>query len=485
MSVAGDYEAVIGLEVHTQLRTSSKIFCGCVVDTQSAPNSKVCPVCLGLPGALPVMNGHAVELALRLGLACGSEIALHSRFARKNYFYPDLPKGYQISQYDEPLCQGGQLEFELEEGTGRFEILRMHLEEDAGKLMHEGGHTLVDLNRAGTPLLEIVGEPCLRSPEAAAACLTALRRLVRWLEVCDGNMEDGSLRCDANISLRARGSQEMGTRVELKNLNSISGVKAALHHEIERQRELLERGIAVDHETRGWDADAKGSFRMRGKERARDYRYFSEPDLPPLVVELSWCERVAAELPELPDERRERFVDEHGLSVYDATLLCEERGLSEYFEACVAEGIPARRAATWILGELLRERNERGWSQEQFSVPPRATAQLLALLEAGELSANAAKTVYAHMVESGRPARVLVEELGLQQLDDETQLRALAEEVLREHPQQVDVYLGGKDGLLGFFVGQMVQRSGGRANPHLSSRYLREALRRIQENRSL
>ena len=471
------WEAVIGLEVHAQLSTRSKLFCGCANDSHAPPNSLVCPVCLGLPGTLPVLNRQAVELAIRLGLACGCEFVSPSSFARKNYFYPDLPKGYQITQLEAPLCRGGSVPVDLESGTQRFDLIRIHIEEDAGKLLYASdGPTRADFNRCGTPLVEIVGEPVLREPEEAAAYLHALRRMLRWIGVSDGNMEEGSLRCDANISLRKVGNPVLGTRVELKNLNSISGVKAALEVEIERQMALLLRGEPVQQETRSWDAQARVTRRLRSKEEASDYRYFPEPDLPALRLQENDLQRIAASLPELPLARLDRWMEQWDLSPQDVRVLCEEKALADYFEDLVEESVPVTVAAAWVLGEVLRERNERSLSMEDFPVPAHATAELLQMVARRELSHGAAKSVFAEMVQKGQGASSLAKEMDLGLLDDPEELEELMQTVLEAHQDLVVKYREGKWGLLGYFVGQVMGASRGRADPVRVKALLRQAL---------
>jgi len=475
--VDDSFTAVIGLEVHVQLQTRSKIFCACELDPHAAPNTRVCPVCLGQPGTLPVLNRQAVRLALRLALACGCEIAPLSSFARKNYFYPDLPKGYQITQYAFPLARGGALEVDTPGGTRRFPLERMHLEEDAARLVHEGkGPVRIDFNRCGTPLVEVVGAPALHTPEEAAAYLRALRRLVRWLGVSDGNMEEGSLRCDANVSVAPTLADRPGRRVELKNLNSISGVRAALHHEIARQTEVLRRGGRVEFETRSFDAAAGVTRPMRSKEEASDYRYFPEPDLPVVELSPSELEDIGALLPELPLDLHRRLVRQWGISAEEAEVLVEERALAEYFQAVVAEGIDPPLAAHWVVGEVLHLRKERGGSMESFPVEPRRIAGLLRMLERREISTAAAKKVLVHMAATADEASSLVRRMGLQLLDDEGELEHLVDAVLLENEGLVEKYRKGKGGLAGYFVGQVMQASGGRADPQRVEAMVRRRL---------
>jgi aspartyl-tRNA(Asn)/glutamyl-tRNA(Gln) amidotransferase subunit B len=475
-----DYEVVIGLEVHAQLSTASKIFCGCSASFGADPNTHVCPVCTGLPGVLPVLNERVVEYALRLGLALECEIPHRSFFARKNYFYPDVPKDYQISQFDRPICEGGRVLIEMDGEEQAIPLVRIHLEEDAGKSIHAegGGSSLVDLNRAGVPLVEIVTEPALCRPAEAGAYLTALRQLVRYLDICDGNMEEGSLRCDANISLRPRGQRELGTKVELKNMNSISGVVAGLEYEIDRQTKMLDTGELIEQQTRSWDADRGVSVFMRGKEHAHDYRYFPEPDLVPLLIEDAWRERVAAELPELPSVRRRRFEESLGLPAYDAQVLTESRSIADYYEGLVAACGDAKAASNWMMGEVSRVLNERGEEIESFPVSAVELARLLALVTDGTISGKIAKDVFDQMVESGASALAIVEQKGLRQISDEGELAETIERILDEKTSQVEQYLDGKDSLLGFFVGQLMKSTGGQANPKLANQLIREALER-------
>jgi aspartyl-tRNA(Asn)/glutamyl-tRNA(Gln) amidotransferase subunit B len=447
-------------------------------------NSATCPVCLGFPGTLPVTNRHAVMLALKLAAAVGARIHHDSRFARKNYFYPDLPKGYQISQYDRPIATGGSVEIETPSGPKTIRLVRIHLEEDAGKLLHETPYddvpasvSLVDWNRCGVPLVEIVSEPDLRSPEEAAAYLMELRRLLRYTGVSDADMEKGNLRCDANVSIRASESADFGTRVEIKNLNSIRFVAKAIEHEVGRQAEALERGEKVVLETRLWDVAAGRTVSMRGKEEAHDYRYFPEPDLGALVVEEAWAARAASELPELPRAREKRFASQYGLGRADAETLTSARELADYFERVVAAKVPARLGANWVTGELLHWMKERKISPEDalsFPVSPERLAGLLALLEGGSVSAASAKEVFAAMIDSPREARAIVQEKGLNRVSDSVELAALAAAIVSENPSQAALYRSGKTQTFGWFVGQVMKKTGGRADPAA----VREALTR-------
>jgi aspartyl-tRNA(Asn)/glutamyl-tRNA(Gln) amidotransferase subunit B len=455
------FESVIGLEIHAQLLTASKIFCSCSTAFGAAPNTHVCPVCLGLPGPLPVLNREAVDLAVRAALALGCRINESSVFARKNYFYPDLPKGYQISQYERPLATGGVLT-----GVG---ITRVHMEEDAGKSIHEGfadsdRKTYIDFNRSGVPLIEIVTEPDLRSAADAAAFFSRLREILVWLGVNDGNMEEGSLRCDANVSVRRAGDTALGTKAEVKNLNSFRFLEKALDHEIERQIELVASGARVVQETRLWDPSAGHTVSMRSKEEAHDYRYFPEPDLPPLTVDAARVERIRADMPELPEARRRRFVDRYALPEYDAAQLTQSREVSEYFEAAVAAGASPKVAGNWII-------NIAG-----SSLPLERLTGLLALVEKNVISGSIAKTVFDTMVASGRTAEEIVAAEDLAQIDDEGQIARLVAEVLAKNASAVAQYRGGKSNAFGFLVGQVMKAAGGKANPKRVNELLKRVL---------
>jgi len=475
--------SVIGLEVHAQLLTKSKIFCGCPVAVGAPPNSATCPVCLGFPGTLPVLNREVVSLALRLALAVGATVHRDSRFARKNYFYPDLPKGYQISQFDRPFATGGAVEIDTPEGPKAIRLVRIHLEEDAGKLLHENPFddvpaslSLVDWNRAGVPLIEIVSEPDIRAPEEAAAYLTELRRLLRYTGVSDADMEKGNLRCDANVSVRFSEEAPYGTRAEIKNLNSIRFVARALEHEAGRQADVLSRGGRVVQETRLWDVAAGRTVLMRSKEEAHDYRYFPEPDLGALVVDEAWIEEARGALPELPRARRARFVAQYGISPSDAETLVSARELGDYFED-LARAAPARSAAVWVTGEVLRWLKERRISPEDalsFPVSPGRLAGLLGLVESGEISAASAKEVFAAMLDSTEEAEAIVRARGLGRISDAAAVDAVVLEVVRENPAQATVYRSGKTQTFGWFVGQVMKRTGGRADPAS----VRDALKR-------
>lgn len=467
------YETVIGLEVHLQLRTRTKMFCACAAATGGEPNSRTCPVCLGLPGAMPVLNGEAVRMAVALGLALDARIQPRSLFYRKQYFYPDLPKGYQITQGPVAVVENGALDIPGDpavrgaEGAFRAGILRAHLEEDAGKNLHEPGATLVDLNRAGVPLLEVVGEPDLRSPQEASDYLKTLHRLVTFLGICDGNLEDGSFRCDANVSVRRPGAA-LGTRVEIKNLNSFNFVKRALAFEAERQVALLEAGQEVGAETRGWDADRGETRPQRGKEGAVDYRYFPEPDLPPLTLAPAEIEAVRAGLPELPRDRQQRWQTTFGLSAYEAGMLAQSPSFADYFERLASTSGLGKASANWMLGELSRILNARGGAIETLGLAPEVLAGLLQLVDDGSINLNDAKESVLPELLAGAPsAAAVVERLGLGVLRDEAGLANLVRAAIAAHPDAYAQLLGGKDALRGFFVGQVRKASGGKADPEM------------------
>ena len=474
------FEAVIGLEIHSQLLTRTKIFCGCRTEFGAAPNTATCPVCLGLPGALPVLNRQAVGFAIRAGLALNCTIQPESVFARKNYFYPDLPKGYQISQYDRPLAIGGWL---AAPGGPRVGITRVHLEEDAGKSLHHGfpdsdRATYLDFNRAGVPLIEIVTEPDLRSAADAAACFAHLREMLVALGVNDGNMEEGSLRCDANVSVRPAGQTALGTKAEVKNVNSFRYLQQALEFEIARQIRVVTEGGRVRQETRLWDSDRGETVAMRSKEEAHDYRYFPEPDLAPLHVDAAWVETIRATLPELPDARKARLIAAHGLSDYDADVLVRMiPGGADYFEATVRAGAPAKAASNWIQGEVRRKLKEQGADDVAASpIRPESLAELATLAERGVVSSSGAKEVFEKMWASGDRPGAIVERDGLAQMDDTAALAALVDEVIAKHPDPVAQFRAGKTATLGFLVGQVMKASGGKANPKIVNELFRKAL---------
>jgi aspartyl-tRNA(Asn)/glutamyl-tRNA(Gln) amidotransferase subunit B len=476
-----EYESVIGLEVHAQLLTASKLFCSCSTAFQSDPNENTCPVCLGMPGVLPVLNRHAVEYGIRAGLAVQGCITPVCRFARKNYFYPDLPKGYQISQYDEPLIQGGGLDIEVDGTLKHIRLIRIHLEEDAGKSIH-GEHladptkSYVDHNRCGVPLLEVVSAPELRSSEEAKAYLQKLKTLLEYIEVCDGNMEEGSLRCDANVSIRPPGSDRLGTRTEIKNLNSFRNVQRALDYEIRRQAEVLDSGQQVVQETRLFDTSRGVTQPMRSKEEAHDYRYFPEPDLVPLQVGQTWIDAVRQALPELPDAKRQRFMTQYGLPVYDAEVLTTSRALADYYEAVVARFDQPKVVSNWVMGDVLRELNRHRHTPQEAPVTPQHLADMLHLVHDGVISGKIAKTVFEEMYRTGKQPRVVVEEQGLVQLSDTGALETVIRQVVTAHPAEVEAYRAGKQKLLGFFVGQTMKSTQGKANPKVVNELLKTVL---------
>jgi aspartyl-tRNA(Asn)/glutamyl-tRNA(Gln) amidotransferase subunit B len=475
-----DWETVIGLEIHAQLATRSKIFSGSATAYGAAPNTQANLVDLGYPGVLPVLNGEAVKMAVRFGLATGAKIARRSVFARKNYFYPDLPKGYQISQYERPVVEDGSLEILLEDGTRKIVgITRAHLEEDAGKSLHEDFHGLsgIDLNRAGTPLLEIVSEPDLRSAKEAVAYMKKIHTLVRYLEICDGNMQEGSFRCDANVSVRPRGQAEFGTRAEIKNLNSFRFVERAINYEVERQIELIEGGGKVVQETRLYDPDRGETRPMRSKEEANDYRYFPDPDLLPLAIDESLIEAVRASLPELPDEKAARFGRDHGLSAYDAGVLTSSRELAEYYETVVKGlGGQSKLAANWVMGELSGALNKEGLDVTASRVGATSLAGLLARIADDTISGKIAKEVFEAMWSEGRSADEIIEAKGLKQITDTSAIERAIDEVMAKNPQQLADYRAGKDKLFGFFVGQVMKATQGKANPAQLNELLKRKL---------
>ena len=474
------YEVVIGLEVHVQLTTNTKIFCGCSKDFGQEPNSQTCPVCLGLPGALPVLNKQVVEYAIKTGLATNHSITPRSIFARKNYFYPDLPKGYQISQFELPICQHGWLDIETEEsGKKRIGITRIHMEEVSGKLIHAVvNSSAVDLNRACTPLLEIVSEPDMRSAEEAIAYLKQLHQIVTYLGVCDGNMEEGSFRCDANVSIRPWGQEEFGTRAELKNLNSFRFIKQAIEYEVERQIDVIEDGGKVVQETRLFDPDSGVTRSMRGKEEAHDYRYFPDPDLVPLVVSEDWVERVRAELPELPAAKIRRYSEQLGLSEYDAGVISAERPTADYFDALVTLYPNAKICANWVMGEVSRALNENAIAIADCPVTPELLAGVLGRIEDNTISGKIAKTVFEEIWSSGgsKTADQVIEEKGLKQVSDTGAIEAILNEIIAANQGQFEELKGGKDKLMGFFVGQVMKASKGKANPAMVNELMQKKL---------
>ncbi|MBN1829648.1 MAG: Asp-tRNA(Asn)/Glu-tRNA(Gln) amidotransferase subunit GatB [Deltaproteobacteria bacterium] len=473
-----EFEPVIGLEVHAQLLTKSKIFCGCSTAFGADPNSHTCPICLGMPGVLPALNRKVVEYAMKMALAVHCRINGASSFARKNYFYPDLPKGYQISQYDLPLAEKGCVDVDLEEGRKRIGITRVHIEEDAGKSLHDEktAYSYVDLNRTGVPLIEIVSEPDMRSPEEGAAYLRRLHEILVYLEICDGNMEEGSFRCDANVSIRPQGTERFGTRTELKNMNSFRNVQLALEYEIERQAQVLRAGGTVVQETRLWDAAARVTHSMRGKEEAHDYRYFPDPDLVPIVISDEWIEKIRATFPELPMEKRDRFIREYDIPRYDAQVLTAARALGDFFEETVRHCGKPKTASNWIMGDILALVKEEKIEIQDIPVSPKALAEMIALIEDGTISGKIAKDVFQTMWKTGKDARFIVEEQGLVQITDAAELDSVIDTVLAAHPRQFEEFRNGKAPLFGFFVGQVMKATKGKANPQTVNELLKKKL---------
>jgi aspartyl-tRNA(Asn)/glutamyl-tRNA(Gln) amidotransferase subunit B len=487
MSEAIKYEPVIGLEVHAQMLTNSKAFCGCSSRFGSDPNTNVCPVCLGMPGTLPVLNRALVEYVLRMGLAVNCTIAPRSVFARKNYFYPDLPKGYQISQYEEPICANGHVDIEVDEQTRKqIRVLRIHMEEDAGKSIHDqGADTLVDVNRCGVPLVEIVSEPDIRSAREASLYLQRVRQLLTYLGICDGNMEEGSMRCDANVSVRPKGETRLGTKTEVKNMNSFRNVERALEFEISRQISLIQDGGRVVQETLLWDADAGIALPMRSKEEAHDYRYFPDPDLVPVVVDETWLDSVRATLPELPQTRRDRFVKEFGLPRYDADVLTTEKGIADYFERALDElqaKAPGRQkenakaVSNWVMTDVLRVTGERKIGIDASPVEPARLAGMISLIQDGTISGKLAKEVFEEMLTSEENPRAIVERKGLVQVSDESAIEQAVDGVLSANAVQVQEYLAGNQKIFGFFVGETMKLTKGKANPRVVNELLRKKL---------
>ncbi len=477
-----DYEAIIGLEVHAQLLTDSKIFCSCSTAFGAAPNSHACPVCTGLPGSLPVLNRKAVEFTIKMGLACHCTIAPRSLFARKNYFYPDLPKGYQISQYEMPLAENGYVEILSDGETERIGIIRVHMEEDAGKLIHQdesmetSQFSYVDFNRTGVPLIEIVSAPDIRNSQEAGAYLRTLSSILQYLEICDGKMEEGSLRCDANVSVRPLGAEAFGTRTELKNMNSYRHVEKALDYEIKRQIELLGAGEEVVQETRLWDPHRSITVPMRGKEEAHDYRYFPDPDLVPLVIDAEWVEKIRESLPEMPMEKRRRFVNEYQIPEYDAGVLTSSKALADYYEACVKRFPEPKTVSNWVMGDLLGALHSDGKEIGESPVTPRLLAGMLQLVKDGTISGKIAKTVFDEMYETGKEASQIVKDKGLVQVTDHTLIEEAIGSVLEANPGLLEAYRKGKEKLFGFFVGQVMKETRGKANPQLVNELLKKKL---------
>ncbi len=478
MDTKMQFEPVIGLEVHAQLKTATKIFCGCSTEFGAPPNTHTCPVCLGMPGVLPVLNKKVVEYTLRMALATNCAIPGQSRFARKNYFYPDLPKGYQISQYELPIAVNGHVDIHIDGRTKRIGLTRIHMEEDAGKLIHDETRpvSLVDLNRAGTPLMEIVSEPDLRSAEEAGAYLRSLRAIVRWIDVGDGNMEEGSFRCDANVSIRPKGDETFGTRTEIKNLNSFKNVEKAIQYEIARQTEMVLDGNAVVQETRLWDPVKGGTLSMRSKEEAHDYRYFPDPDLLPLVIDRQWVDRVRKALPELPVQRRARFATDFKLPDHDAGVLTASRELADYFEACLKDFNQPKTVSNWIMGALLGLLNSENKTIEQSPVSAADLADLLKLIQRDVISGKIAKTVFDEMAATGKPPRQIIEEQGLSQVSDTDTLERTIDGIIAASADEVAKFKAGNKKLMGFFVGQVMKATQGKANPKLVNEILGKKL---------
>jgi len=477
------FEAVIGLEVHAQLLTDTKIFCSCSAKFGSEPNSNVCPVCLGHPGVLPVLNKKVIEFAVLMGVATKSKINTNSIFARKNYFYPDLPKGYQISQYEKPICEFGTIEIEKKDGTKKnIGITRIHMEEDAGKSIHDRGETTsIDVNRCGVPLLEIVSEPDMRTAEEAYLYLTKIKQLVQYLEICDGNMEEGSLRCDANISVRPFGQKEFGTKAEIKNMNSFRNVERAITYEIKRQIEVIEDGGKVIQQTLLWDADANEAYPMRSKEEAHDYRYFPDPDLVPIEIDVEWYEALKGKVPELPDAKRERFIVEFNLPMYDAEILTQTKELANYFEQVVKVTNDYKGASNWVMGEVLKVLNEQKISIADFAITPQNLGELVNLIQNGTISGKIAKDVFAEMLVSKQQAETIVREKNLVQISDTAEIEKIIQQIFDANENQVKEFLDGKEKVFGFFVGQTMKATKGKANPQVVNNLLKNKFESLKQ----
>ncbi len=475
-----EYDVVIGLEVHAQLKTNTKIFCGCSTKFGSTPNSQTCPVCLGMPGVLPVVNKKAVEYAVKAGLATNCTINQDNRFARKNYFYPDLPMGYQITQFELPIAEHGYLDIELDDKSKkRIGITRIHMENDAGKSNHDPYRpvSLVDLNRAGTPLIEIVSEPDMRSAKEAGSFMRKIHSIVRYTGVCDGNMQEGSLRCDANVSLRPKGQKEFGTRTEMKNLNSFKNIEKAILAEVKRQKVVIEGGGVIIQESRLWDADAEKSSSMRSKEDAHDYRYFPDPDLLPIIVSDEWLEELANTIPELADAKQERYINELGLPMADAEVLTSTIELANYFEECNRVINNSKLVANWVMGSVLAAVNAEGLSIDDSKVSAKSLAELLELVTKDTISGTMAKAVFEDMAKTGKSAKAIVDEKGLAQVSDSSEIEGIVEKVLTDNPKEVEAFKGGKTKLMGFFVGQIMRATKGKANPKVVNQLLNEKLK--------
>ncbi len=476
------YESVIGLEVHVELKTKTKIFCSSSTEFGGDPNAHVCPVCLGLPGVLPVFNRKVLEYAIKVGLALNCSIAQYSKFDRKNYYYPDLPKNYQISQFDLPIAEHGKLNISVNDEVKKIGITRVHMEEDAGKLVHQGNimtssYSMVDYNRTGVPLVEIVSEPDLRTPEEAKAYLEKLKAIIQYTGVSDCKMEEGSLRCDANVSIRPVGSEKLGTKTEIKNMNSFKALQRALEYEIERQMQVLSEGGSIVQETRTWD-DAKGiTLSMRSKEHAHDYRYFPDPDLTPIIIDPQWIKDIKTSLPEMPDERMERYIKDFGLSEYDASVITSSKDLADYFEECLSSGYPNIKAVSnWLMGDLLRLLNAKGLEINECLIKPGQLLSMLKMIDNGTISGKIAKSIFEEMFESGNDPDSIVKEKGLVQISDEGAISALVEEVLVANPKVVQDFRSGKENAIGFLVGQVMKASKGKANPAMVNKMLRDKI---------
>ncbi|BBD07898.1 Asp-tRNA(Asn)/Glu-tRNA(Gln) amidotransferase subunit GatB [Desulfovibrio ferrophilus] len=473
------YEAVIGLEVHAQLKTKSKLFCSCSTEFGKEPNSNVCPVCSGMPGALPVINERAVEYATRMALATGCSVNLKNVFARKNYFYPDLPMGYQISQFELPIAEHGKIDIETEKGGKKtVGVTRIHMEADAGKSIHSQAEnaSFVDLNRASTPLIEIVSEPDMSSPEEAEAYLRKLHAILLYLGICDGNMDEGSFRCDANISIRPVGQKELGTRTELKNMNSFRNVRRAIAYEIERQEDLVDDGEAVVQQTRLYDADAGTTHAMRGKEEAHDYRYFPDPDLVPLVLEQTWVDEIGASLPELPEAKFARFMEQYGLPASDAEVLTADRALAEYYEAAIEGFDNPKKVANWMMSDMRRMLNDNVCSVADCGLAPKDFGTLVRIVDEGSINQKVGQKVFKELFEQGGDPEAYVKDKGLVQISDTGALEIAVDEVIAENPSEAEAFRGGKKKLMGFFVGQIMRKTKGQANPKLANQLLNEKL---------
>jgi aspartyl-tRNA(Asn)/glutamyl-tRNA(Gln) amidotransferase subunit B len=472
-----DWEAVIGLEIHAQLLTESKMFSPDSTHFGGADNDHTHPVSLGMPGTLPVVNQRAIEYSAKTGMALNCKIRKKSVFSRKNYFYPDLPKGYQISQYDEPLCEHGHVDYFLDGEVRRVGITRAHMEEDAGKSLHQGDFTLINLNRAGVPLLEIVSEPDIRSPAEAAEYARTVRKILRYLNVCDGNLEEGSMRCDCNVSVRKKGEKKFGTKVELKNINSFRFVEKAIEYEIQRQIDCIEAGEKINQETRLYDSAKNRTFAMRSKEEAHDYRYFPDPDLLPVIIDDAWLGKLKAELPELPLARANRFQSEFQLPAYDAFVLTTEKGLADYFEEVAKLSKNPKGASNWIMGELLREMNEAKRELDQIPIPAKDLSQLILMIDSKEISGKMAKDVFLDMWKTGKDPKEIVKSKGMSQITDSSAIEKIVDDVLAQSAQAVADYRGGKTKLFGFFVGQVMKASKGQANPEMVNQILQAKLK--------